>query len=317
MKFKFKPGKKDQVIDLGLNTGIPGKNQRILNKDGSFNIERRGIPFLSSFSFYHYLISVSWLKFCLIILSSFVIVNVLFAFLYMLGGEGNFEGIVATNEFERFLNEFFFSTQTFTTVGYGRINPVGIYSNIISSVESLSGLLSLALATGLLYGRFSKPVARIIYSRNALIAPFNDINALQFRIANQRSDHQMVDVEIDLILSVIENNRRRFYNLELEYRKITFFNSSWTVNHPIGEQSPLWGLTENNLKESEAEFLIMLKGFDNTFAQNVHSRFSYTYDEIIWGAEFVKIFGANESGQPMIELDKIGDYRISELNKSG
>lgn len=314
MKLKLKNNKSDQVIDLGLNTGIQGKNQRIINKDGSFNIERRGIPFFKSFSFYHYLISVTWLKFCLIILISFIIVNVLFAFLYMLGGEGNFEGIEATNEFERFLNEFFFSTQTFTTVGYGRINPVGIYSNVISSIESLSGLLSLALATGLLYGRFSKPYAKIIYSKNILIAPFNDVNALQFRIANQRNDHQMVDVEVELIVSVIENKNRKFYNLELEYKKITFFNSSWTINHPINDNSPLSGLSAENLKESEAEFLIMLKGFDNTFAQTVHSRYSYTYDEVIRGAKFVKIFGVNEAGKPQIELDRISEYEPAVLN---
>lgn len=313
MAFSRKNKNSELIKDLGLNTGIAGKNQRVINKDGNFNIERRGIPFLKSFSFYHYLISISWLKFCLIILFSYIIVNVVFALLYLYGGEGNFEGISATNDFERFLNEFFFSTQTFTTVGYGRINPVGVYSNIISSVESLCGLLSFALATGLLYGRFSKPVAKIIYSERALISPYNGGIAFQFRIANQRSDHKMVDVEVEIIMSLIENSQRRFYNLNLEYKKITFFGSSWTVNHPVNEDSPLFGMSETDLKNSEAEFLILLKGFDDTFSQTVHSRYSYTHDEIVWGAKFKKIFGANEEGKPMIDLDKISDYESAEL----
>lgn len=313
MAFDNKSKKSRHLEDLGLNTSALTKNQRVLNKDGGFNIERRGIPFLKSFSFYHYLTSVSWLKFCMIIFVSYIIVNLFFATLYYIGGEENFAGIEATTGFERFLNEFFFSTQTLTTVGYGKISPVGIYSNVISSIESLAGLLSLALATGLLYGRFSKPVAKIIYSDKALIAPFKDKNAFQFRIANQRSDHNMVDVEVDVILSLVENKRRVFYNLKLEYSKVTFFNSSWTVNHPIDEESPLFGMTSENLKEFDSEFLIMIKGFDNTFAQTVHSKSSYMFNEIVWGAKYVRIYGINEEGKAMIELDKLSEYEKADL----
>lgn len=304
----------EEVTDLGIGNKVLDSDQRIVTKEGKFNIERRGISFFKSFSIYHYLISISWLKFCSLILLVYLLVNIFFAFLYLAGGVENFEGIETNNTFDRFVNEFFFSTQTFTTVGYGRINPVGVYSNIISSIESLTGLLSLALATGLLYGRFSRPVAKIIYSDNAIIAPFKGLNAFQFRIANMKNDHDMIDVETEVILSKEQNNSRKFYNLKLEYRKINFFNASWTINHIINEESPVYGLSEKDLKDSDCEFLILIKGYDNTFAQYVNSRYSYRYDELIWGASFANIYGRSEDGRGMIELDKISLIEKAELN---
>lgn len=296
-----------EVTDLGLGNKIFDKKNRVINRDGSFNLKRKGLPFFESFSIYHWLISMSWFKFCSLILAAYLLVNIFFATLYFIGGDANFEGIQTNNNFDRFLNEFFFSTQTFTTVGYGRINPVGVYSNIISSIESLSGLLSLALATGLLYGRFVRPVAKIIYSDNALIAPYKDITGFQFRIANKRSDHQMVDTEVDVLLSRVENDALKFYNLKLEYKKISMFTATWTVNHPIDEESPLYGLTEEDLKEMDSEFFVLLKGFDDTFAQQVHSRSSYKYNEIVWGAKFVSVYGKSDDGETTIELDRISE----------
>lgn len=304
----------EEVTDLGIGNKVLDSDQRIVTKEGKFNIERRGISFFKSFSIYHYLISISWLKFCSLILLAYLLINIFFALLYLAGGVENFEGIETNNTFDRFVNEFFFSTQTFTTVGYGRINPVGVYSNIISSIESLTGLLSLALATGLLYGRFSRPVAKIIYSDNAIIAPFKGLNAFQFRIANMKNDHDMIDVETEVILSKEENNLRKFFNLKLEYRKINFFNASWTINHIINEESPVYGLSEKDLKDSDCEFLILIKGYDNTFAQYVNSRYSYRHDELIWGARFTNIYGRSEDGRGMIELDKISLIEKAELN---
>lgn len=314
MKIKNKTSfftKQKEVTDLGLSNTLTDKEHRVINRDGSFNIKRKGLPFFESFSVYQWLISMSWLKFCSLILLGYILVNIFFATLYYLGGEANFEGIESSSEFDRFLNEFFFSTQTFTTVGYGRINPVGVYSNIISSIESLSGLLSLALATGLLYGRFVRPVAKILYSDNAVIAPFKDGSAFQFRIANKKRDHQMVDTEVDVLLSRAEGEAIRFYNLKLEYDKISLFTSTWTVNHIIDENSPLYGLNAEDLKEMNSEFIVLIKGFDDTFAQQVHSRSSYRYYEIIWGAKFVSVYGKKEDGKVDIELD-----RISEVTKA-
>lgn len=310
MKFKNENEislKGKEVTDLGLSTKITDR-KRVINRDGTFNIVRRGLPFLSSFSIYHWLISMSWLKFGSLILGFYVIINIFFATLYFIGGETNFEGINASNNFDRFVNEFFFSTQTFTTVGYGRINPVGVYANIISSVESLAGLLSLAVITGVLYGRFARPVAKIIYSDNALIGPFKDVTGFQFRIGNKRADHQMVDVEVELMLSSVKDEKRSFRDMKLEYEKISFFTTTWTVNHPINEESPLYGLTMEDLKDINAEFLILLKGYDDTFAQVVHSRSSYKYDEIVWGAKFVSLYGMTDDGKTLIDLDRISEY---------
>ncbi|MDZ4711618.1 MAG: ion channel [bacterium] len=308
MKNKSKVLSEDkEIIDLGISSKVIDA-KRIINRDGSFNVFRKGLKFFESFSTYHWLISMSWTRFCLLILGSYLLVNIFFASLYYLGGEENFEGIKASTNFERFLNEFFFSTQTFTTVGYGRVNPVGVYANIISSIESLMGLLSLAVATGLLYGRFVRPYAKILYSDTAVIAPFKDHTAFQFRIANKRSSHQMVDVEIEVLLSIVDVDKRRFKSLDLEYKKINFFNSTWTVNHPINEESPLYGLSESDLNDAKAEFLILLKGFDDTFAQVIHWRSSYRYDEIVWSARFKSIYTISEEGMTTIELDKISDY---------
>ncbi len=306
--------KKDkEVTELGLGSYFPEGSNRIINKDGSFNVIRKGLSYFETFSVYQWLITMSWVKFGTLIFSSYLLVNIFFAFLYYIGGESNFEGIEASTEFHKFLNEFFFSTQTFTTVGYGRINPVGIYSNTISSIESLIGLLSLAVATGLMMGRFVKPAAKIIYSDNALIAPFKDITGLQFRIANKRADHQMVDVEADLLISHVKDGKVRFEKLILEYDKITFFTTTWTINHPITENSPLFGKTEKDLIEANAEFFILIKGFDDTFAQIVHSRSSYKFNEIIWGAKFVSIYAAPENGKTIIDLEKISSFTNAEL----
>ncbi|MDQ3020177.1 MAG: ion channel [Bacteroidota bacterium] len=310
------PPKETEVTDLGLGNKVLDKGHRVINRDGSFNVRRKGLPFFESFSVYHWLISMSWMKFCLLILAAYLVVNIFFATLYFIGGDSNFEGMVFTNEFDRFLNNFFFSTQTFTTVGYGRINPVGVYANIVSSIESLAGLLSLALATGLLYGRFVKPVAKIIYSEKAVIAPFNDITGFQFRIANKRYDHQMVDVEVEVMLSHVKNELRSFYLLKLEYPKINFFTSTWTVNHPIDKESPIYRMTGEELKEMDAEFFVLLKGFDDTFAQIVHSRSSYKYTEIEWGARFISVYGRADDGMTLIELDKISEYEKVVLPKT-
>ncbi|MEO8666490.1 MAG: ion channel [Ignavibacteria bacterium] len=296
-----------EVTDLGLSTKITDR-KRVINQDGTFNIVRSGLPFFSSFSIYHWLISMSWLKFGSLVLMFYFVTNIFFAALYFIGGDTNFTGINATSNFDRFVNEFFFSTQTFTTVGYGRINPVGVYPNIISSIESLAGLLSLAVITGILYGRFVRPVAKIIYSEKALISPFKNITSFQFRIANKRADHQMVDVGVELMLSSVKGEKRKFHDLKLEYDKISFFTTTWTVNHPIDEESPLFGLTPEDLQDINAEFLILLKGYDDTFAQIVHSRSSYKYDEVVWGAKFISVYGITDDGKTLIELDKISEY---------
>ncbi len=301
----------EDIKDLGIGAKDLSKSKRIINKDGSFNVRKTGLGFVESFRFYHYLVTVSWPKFILIVFSGYVAINFIFAVIYYLIGTDHLLGIIANSELQKFEESFFFSAQSFTTVGYGRISPIGMLTSTLASFEALIGLLALALATGLLYGRFSRPIPKIIYSKNALIAPFKDIKGFMFRIANKQKS-QMVDVEVRVMLSIFENtngNRtREFYNLNLEYNSINFFPTLWTVNHPVEEDSPLYGMTETGLKAGQAEFLVLLKGFDDTFAQTVHDRFSYTAEEVVWDAKFVNIYGTDEKGNGTVALEKISDF---------
>lgn len=301
----------EEIKDLGIGAKDLSRTKRIINKDGSFNVRKTGLGFVESFRFYHYLVTVSWPKFIIIVFAGYVAVNFIFAEIYYLLGSDHMLGIIANTELQKFEEDFFFSAQSFTTVGYGRISPVGILTSSVAAFEALVGLLSLALATGLLYGRFSRPIPKIIYSKNALIAPFNDIKGFMFRIANKQKS-QMVDVEVRVMLSIFENtngNRtREFYNLELEYNSINFFPTLWTVNHPIVKDSPLYGMTETALKADQAEFLVLLKGFDDTFSQTVHNRYSYTADEVVWGAKFENIYGVDNDGNGTVALEKISNY---------
>jgi inward rectifier potassium channel len=311
MTFKKKNTGQD-VNNYGLSAQFTGRGARIVNKDGTFNVKRTGISKLQAFSIYHWLINMSWIRFFVTILGFFVSVNLIFATVYFLIGGSEFEGIRATDNFEIFLNEFFFSAQTFTSLGYGRINPIGMTANFVAAFEALLGLLSLALATGLLYGRFSRPLAKIVYSNNAIIAPFKGMNALQLKIANMLKDHQILDAEVTLMMSYLVGSIRKFQNLSLEYDKVNFFIATWTVNHPIDPGSPLYGISIEQLKEMDAEFLVLFKGFDDVFSQTVQSRSSYKTEDIVRGAKFLTSYNYSDSNVE-VDLSRISEFEKAEL----
>ncbi len=214
------------------------------------------------------------------------------------------------------MEAFFFSSQTLTTLGYGRISPVGTLASAAAAVESMMGLLGFALATGLLYGRFSKPEARILYSHNAVIAPFKDKTALMFRIVNERKN-QLIEVEASLTLSLKSDqvNVRRFLALTPDIKKINFFPLNWTIVHSIDEESPLFGLTEQEANDLDAEVIVLIKAFDDTFSQTVYSRSSYKYSEIIWGAKFKSMMELGTPQGTILHLDKLNDFEKVELPK--
>jgi inward rectifier potassium channel len=308
--------KKEEFRDLGFGSKVASQRQRLINRDGSFNVERTGQSFFERFSPYHYLVSISWLRFNAFVVGAYLVINILFAFLYMAFGIDHISA-EHTFFFHDFLNSFFFSVQTFTTVGYGRLNPTGDIESFIAGIESLTGLMGFALATGLLYGRFSRPNAKIIYSKNAIIAPYKGINAFEFRIANAR-DNQLIEVDIQVMLSMNDKSKGRegkriFHNLQLERAKVTFFSLTWTIVHPIDNESPLNGMTEKELKEADAEFLILLKAFDDTFSQTVHSRSSYKYNEVIWGASFKSVYLDSPVGVSTIDMRIIHEIEKTEI----
>jgi len=298
-----------QAQDPGLGEKYFKHTKRIINKDGSFNIKRTGGG-LSSINAFHYLINISWTKFLLIVFAGFVCVNLFFAILYQLAGIQNLSNAASKDEMESFLNTFFFSVQTFATVGYGGIHPTGIFSNIIASLESMTGILSFALATGLLYGRFSKPSAKIIFSDKAIITSFKEGKALMFRVANSR-ENILMEMEANAMMTYLDksDNRftRKYYLLKLEIKFIYFFPLPWTIVHPINEDSPLYGKTAKDLEELEAELLIMVKGFDDSFSQHVITRSSYKHDEIDWDVEFVRAYSTEGTGETIVDLEKVSE----------
>jgi inward rectifier potassium channel len=298
-----------QAQDPGLGEKYFKHTKRIINKDGSFNIKKTGGG-LSSINAFHYLINISWTKFLLIVFAGFVCVNFFFAVLYQLAGIQNLSNAAAGDGLKSFLNTFFFSVQTFATVGYGGIHPTGLFSNIIASLESMTGILSFALATGLLYGRFSKPSAKIIFSDKAIVAPFKEGKALMFRVANSR-DNILMEMEANAMMTFLDKSdsrfTRKYYPLKLEIKFIYFFPLPWTIVHPIDEDSPLFGKTAKDLEKLEAELLIMVKGFDDSFSQHVISRSSYKHNEIDWDVKFVRAYTTDESGETIVELEKVSE----------
>lgn len=308
---------KQETRELGFGTS-GSASFRLLNADGSFNLRRSGLPWYRRIHIYHTLLGMRWSSFFALLFSIYLIANVFFALIYLAIGVETLTSVQPGSLSNNFFEAFFFSTQSLTTVGYGRIAPIGFLTSAVAAIESMIGILLLALMTGLLYGRFSKPDARIIFSSKALIAPYKNINAFEFRIVNQRSN-QLLEVEVQLLLAINKefNGRvNRTYNpLKLETGKINFFPLPWTIVHPIDGDSPLINLNENELRQGDAEFIIMVKAFDDTFCQNVYKRYSYKYSDMVWGAKFEINFGTDPDGVTHLHLDRFHHYAAVPLNE--
>jgi inward rectifier potassium channel len=298
----------DAFRETGFGSRIEG-TQRLMNKDGGSNVLRTGSDSPSITRVYHALIAMKWSRFISLMISAYLIVNLLFATAYFMIDAAHIGGMQYHSNFEQFMEIFYFSAQSLTTVGYGRLNPTGILDSSIATIESFVGLLGFALATGLLYGRFSRPVASVLFSYNAVIAPFQGITGLMIRIAN-KSKSELIDVDATLVMAYIDNDTRvrKFSNLKLELTKITFLSMSWTIVHPIDEESPMNGWTEEDLNKKNVEILVIIRGYEETFSQNVQARSSYNYGEIVYGAKFLPMTKAKEDGSVTIDLRMINDH---------
>lgn len=302
-----------QKIETELGFGSKNYNQsvRFLNSDGSVNIKRLSEGKHGGFDVYHWLITTSWQKFIIVVLVGYAIINTVFAALYFIIGADKFGGITSTCKLDDFLQLFFFSAQTLTTVGYGHVYPNSTLISTIAAIESMFGLLGFALATGILYGRFSRPKAYIEYSNEAVFSPYKDISAFMFRIANQKQNELIeIDCQLALGLNNKETQKREFHFLELERQKINFLPSSWTIVHPINDKSPLFDYTESDLKKSDAEFIILIRAINDTYSQTVYSRRSYKTNEIVWNAKFtpIKTSAPDVNGRVSINLQEIHQY---------
>ena len=300
---------KKPSFDPGFTEKYRGSLRRIINPSGQFNVRRRGTTWRDVHP-YLLMINASWPVFWVVIFGGFVVANVLFALIYVKIGVEHLQGADTSTALSRFLSAFFFSAQTFTTVGYGRISPDGVLTSLVASLQALLGLMALAIGTGLLFGRFSRPAARMAFSKQMVVAPYQNGTSLQFRVANRRSNNLM-EVEARLMMSTVEPAEqgllRKYKYLTLERHQVQFLPLTWTIVHPIEESSPLWGQGPEYLTQHQAEFLITLKAFDDTFFQTVHVRHSYRFEEVAWGARFVPAFEPDAQGEMVLDLRKLSE----------
>lgn len=301
-------------FDPGFTEKYQGKLQRVINPDGHFNVRRRGATWRDVHP-YLFMINTSWPIFAALILAGYVIANLVFAFVYLGIGVEHLRGAETGTLLSRFLSAVFFSAQTFTTVGYGSVSPNGFLANLVAAFQALLGLMAFAVATGLLFGRFSRPAARLEFSRQMVVAPYADGSSLQFRVANRRANNLM-EIQAEVLLMTVEPSdhglKRKYRPLALERKSVAFMPLTWTVVHPIDETSPLWGMTIEQLARRQAEFLILIKAFDDTFSQTIHARRSYRHEEVVWGARFAPAFEPDSYGRMELDLDRISDIAVTE-----
>ncbi len=304
--------------DLGFGAVVSSQSRkRLLNKDGSFNVKRRGLAWYESHSAYHTAIGMSWPKFLWVCAGVYLAINLVFAVIYLLCGTQALSGVEAAAMGGVFARAFFFSVETFATIGYGTIGPVGVPAHLVMVVEALVALMSQALITGLLFARFARPTAAIRFSSRMIIAPFQSGRALMFRVANTR-ESQLIDLEARVNCSWVEHGGpgvgRKFAMLTLERANVTLFPLAWTIVHPITPESPLWGLSEDDLRAGQYELLAMISATEETFAQPVHTRTSYVAEEIVWGAKFRNIFNPpDEQGMLSVDVHRLDEYDRVEL----
>ncbi len=296
-----------QVKDPGFGYRTKVGAASIVNKDGSSNVKHRNKP-VQVDDLYAYLIHISWRLFFVLVFLGYVVLNAIFAIVYCLIGIEEITN--STGSFMRdFLNAFFFSAQTITSVGYGGISPNGILAGFISSFEALIGLLAFAFITGLLYGRFSKPKASIRFSDHALIAKGEQYRTLMFRLMNTRKT-LMIEPEIDVTLSLATTNedgeiKRSYYRLELERDAIKYLPTMWTLVHTLDEKSPLNAYSNEELAHLDAELYIIIKYYEESFSQHLYQMFSYSFSEFIFDYKFVTSYEFDKEGTMVLDHQRL------------
>ena len=257
---------------------------------------------------YHWLLNISWLLFLALIVLAYLAINCLFALAYLIGSN-NIENAQPGS----FLDAFSFSVQTMATIGYGAMYPSNLYAHILVTIEVFVGLMAVAMSTGLMFARFSRPTARIIFSSVAVICPYNGIPTLMFRTANQRGNFIVeAQVRVTLMYSQISEEGhffRRLYDLQLVRSETPTFSLTWTVMHPIDETSPLHGSLDQILSQGDTRLVVTLTGLDETVAQTVHAHRYYYPEEIFPDHSFVDILIPHKSGKNYIDYRHFNDVK--------
>jgi inward rectifier potassium channel len=249
-------------------------------------------------------------------LAFYIATNAFYALIYYLLGP---DALSAPNLLPmggRFMMSFFFSVETFSTVGYGNILPNGLVTNLVVVAETITGILFVALSTGLIFARFSRPILHLRFSRDAVIAPYRGASALMFRLGNERRS-ELVNLSATVTFARFQNcdgeRTRVFDQLPLERPGVLFFPLTWTIVHPIDQRSPMHGMTRQDLINDQAEFLVLITGTEETFSQVVHTRTSYSAKEIRWGAKFGNIYKPDGDGVIRVDLQKIDEIDPATL----
>ena len=298
--------------DLGLGQKHTKNEQRSINKDGSFNVRKIGAV-AGVRDLYQYLVSISWGRFLFLVILTYFTLNIVFALIYYFIGIDYLNGLESGSVSEEILGCFYFSTQTFTTVGYGAVAPAGTLTNLMASMEAMIGLLSFAMATGLLFGRFSKPNAKFLFSDKIILSPYKkNLAGLMFRVVNKRNNILLeTSAEVMLIYFYQDEKgeeKRGFNRLELEISDIKLFPTSWTVVHPITDKSPFYEFTKEQFLNYRFEILVMIKSFDETFGQNVYARTSFRPADFVYSAKFHKPYKIGEDGIIEVDLNDVMKY---------
>jgi len=296
-----------KIKDPGFGYKTAASAKRMVNSDGSFNLKHLNRKFSVS-EIYSGLINMSWGKFIFLIFVWYGILNLLFASIYY-GIGVEYLTITKVSPFQDFLNSYFFSAQTLTTLGYGLISPQGNAAAFVSSLEALIGLIGFAFMTGLLYGRFSKPKAAIRFSDVLVLRPFKENRAIMFRLMNKRAN-VMIEPEITVTLAINELDKkgdlaRKFFKLDLERDKIMYLPTTWTVVHEIDDESPLKNYTDKQILALSAELLILIEYYEDAFAQNVYQMHSYSFNVLKGNSKFVPAYYFDKDDQAILDHEKL------------
>jgi inward rectifier potassium channel len=304
---------KNTIGEIGFGSKSFSDIDRLIQRDGTFNVTKRGAG-LKGFSLYHWLINMHWAWLLTYGILVYFLINTIFAFSYFLAGPEQLSGgLDQPSQWDLFVHCFYFSTQTLTTLGYGFISPIKGIGSMIAAIEAMFGLLGFAFVTGIIYGRFSKAKSRLLFSDKMLISPYRGIQGLKFRVANAKKN-QLIEMKATVLYShlVSENGitKRTYISLPLEIDAITMFPLPWTIVHPIEDDSPIKGKSIEDLNQEQTEFIVLLKGYDDTFNQYVHQIYSYRAEDLLLNANFVPMFDAGFEISTTVHLDKINEVII-------
>lgn len=282
-----------------------------LTKEKITNTKRIGVNHFAISEIYSAMVTMSWVRFFLFIFLTYLSLTILFTLAYAITGFEHFNGLSSSQFMEKFWIVFFYNAQTLSTVGGAGITPVGMQNNLILTIESMTAMLGMAIITGLLYFRFSKPIAEIIYSNNALVSPYREGKALMIRIANGRKN-ELVGMTATVYIKIndVMTAKREVKQLTLERSDLPFLASTWTIVHPIEKESPLFKLDLDNQENIQYEISIWLDGIDGATGQNVFSSNTYLYRDIMQNAKFLPCMDVDDNGKFHVHLNRVSDCEI-------